>query len=409
MAIGTSDKITFMNKQGQKLAARLDSPPTRPIAYALFTHCFTCSKDIFAAARIAEGLVANNIAVLRFDFTGLGSSEGEFANSNFSSNVADLIAAADFLGKNHQAPQILVGHSLGGAAVLAAAKEIHSAKAVATINAPADPDHVKENFIHAVPEIEERGLAQVILGGQEFTIQKQFLEDIAAARLCETIATMHKALLVFHGPLDERVSIENAAAIFQAAKHPKSFISLDQADHLLSRRDDAAYVADILGAWARRFIEIPAADTGTRQEGSVYVAEDGWGKFAQNIRVGKAHELRADEPVKIGGGNSGPTPYDLLLAGLGACTTMTVRMYAERKGIPLDRASVSLRHEKIHAEDCQSCETEAGKVDRIERELRLEGDLTENQRLKLLEIADKCPVHRTLHSEVSIDTRLAGE
>ena len=406
MPQGSSQKISFTNRQGQQLAARLDLPLGPPRAYALFAHCFTCSKDIFAASRIAQGLNSNGIAVLRFDFTGLGASEGEFANTNFSSNMEDLVDAAQFLETEHQAPALLIGHSLGGAAVLAAAPQMDSVKVVATINAPADPDHVKENFSYAIPEILEAGEAQVSLAGRPFTIKQQFLEDIAQQKLLDTVSTMKKALIVFHGPLDQQVSIENAAAIYGAAKHPKSFISLDQADHLLSSREDAAYVADILGSWANRFLPALPEDQDLPDEGDVRVRENGLGRFTQSISVGGRHSLTADEPPRLGGLDTGPTPYDLLLSGLGACTTMTMRMYAQRKGWPLDRASVTLHHDKIHAEDCEACETSSGKVDKIQRKIHLEGDLSAEQRARLLEIADKCPVHKTLHSEVRIESAL---
>ncbi len=407
MAYGKSEKVTFTNNQGQQLAARLDKPLSQPRAYALFAHCFTCSKDIFAASRIAQGLVQNDIAVLRFDFTGLGSSEGEFENTNFSSNVDDLVAAAEFLAEDYKAPDLLIGHSLGGAAVLVAAKHIPSAKAVVTVNAPADPDHVKENFALALDEIRETGVAEVSLAGRPFTIKEQFLDDISEQNLARDIASLGKALLVFHGPLDQTVGIENAAAIFTAAKHPKSFITLDDADHLLSRREDAAYIADTLSAWVKH--HIPDTEEALQlDEGDVRVSENALGKFAQIASVSGKHTLLADEPVRIGGDDSGPTPYGLLLAGLGACTTMTVRMYANRKKWPLEHVSVRLKHDKIHADDCEACETEGGKVDQIDRALTLNGDLTPDQRRKLLEIADKCPVHRTLHSEVHIVTELEG-
>jgi len=408
MAWGSSEKVTFTGSQGDSLAARLDLPPHPPLAFALFAHCFTCSKDIFAAKRVAAGLVENGIGVLRFDFTGLGHSDGEFANTNFSSNVADLIAAAGWLGDNHQAPAILVGHSLGGAAVLAAAGNVESAQGVCTIGAPVDPDHVKHNFECDLERIEKDGVAEVSLAGRTFTIKKQFLDDIAGQALEDKISAMRKALLIFHGPLDQTVGIDNAGRIFQAAKHPKSFISLDQADHLLSRPDDAAYVADIIGAWARRFIgegalaEQPARAT----EGEVAVAETGEGKFAQVVSVGGRHVLRADEPISYGGDDSDPGPYDYLLAGLGACTSMTVRMYADRKGWPLENVSVKLKHDKIHAVDCEDCETREGKLDLIERAMTISGALDDEQRQRLLAIADKCPVHRTLHSEVKVATVL---
>lgn len=410
MSAERSEKVTFTGGQGDELAARLDLPQGPPKAYALFAHCFTCSKDIFAAARIAGALAGRGFAVLRFDFTGLGHSEGEFANTNFSSNLGDLEAAADFLRTNHQAPKILIGHSLGGAAVLAAAARVPEAAAVVTIAAPFDPAHVAANFTDAIPEIEAKGEAEVSLGGRPFRIQKHFLDDISSHNMRAAIGNLRKALLIFHGPRDAMVGIDNAAHIFGAAKHPKSFLSLDDADHLLSRREDAVYVAEVIAAWAERYVDGAADDrrppAPTAEPGTVVVAETGQGRFAQAISVGGRHALAADEPAPYGGNDTGPTPYDLLLAGLGACTAMTMRMYAERKGMAVERIAVTLKHEKIHAEDCETCETGDGRVDRIEREIEITGDVDEAARRRLLEIADKCPVHRTLHSEVLVESRL---
>lgn len=402
----TSTKIDFTGALGETLAARLDSGPGVPRAYALFAHCFTCSKDVFAATRIAEALAGQGIATLRFDFTGLGASDGEFANTNFSSNVDDLIAAADHLREHYAAPAILIGHSLGGAAVLAAAGRVAEAKAVVTIGAPSDPGHVSHLFSGDIDRIEADGEAEVKLGGRSFTIQKQFLEDIAGQRLADGIAAMRKALLVFHAPHDDYVDVSNAGEIFGAAKHPKSFVSLDDADHLLTRKDDAIYVADVISAWVHRYLDAETiSDPDEAEAGVVTVTENGIGKFGQDISVGP-HLFHADEPPSVGGRNTGPTPYQLLSAGLGACTTMTLRLYAGHKKIPLERVSVDVRHNKTHAEDCESCETQDGKIDTFEREITLEGDLDAETRQRLLEIADKCPVHRTLHSEVQVVTTL---
>jgi putative redox protein len=401
-----SEKLTFTGAGGEQLAARYDRPAGPVKAVALFAHCFTCTKDIFAASRIAGALAASGIAVLRFDFTGLGHSEGEFANTTFSSNVDDLVAAADHLRATREAPKLLIGHSLGGAAVLAAAARVPEAVAVATIGAPAEPAHVQHLFQEARPEIEARGEAEVLLAGRPFRIKRQFLEDIEKARLEEAVSKLRKALLVFHAPQDATVGIDNAARIFAAAKHPKSFVSLDDADHLLTRRKDAVYVAEVLSSWASRYLDVPAAEAAPEAApGTVVVEEGGEGRFAQRIAAGP-HALRADEPLSVGGGDSGPTPYDLLLAGLGACTSMTLRLYADRKGWALERVRVSLSHDKIHAEDCAGCETKDGRVDRIERRISLEGSLDEAARARLLEIADKCPVHRTLESEVLVATTL---
>ena len=404
-----SQKLTFPSAQGATLAARLDLPAAPPCDYALFAHCFTCNKDIFAASRIAERLADNGIAVLRFDFTGLGHSDGEFANTNFSSNVEDLVAAADYLREHHAAPRLLIGHSLGGAAVLAAAEAVAEVEAVATIGAPADPGHVAHLLQGARAEIEAAGEAEIAIAGRKFRVRKQFLDDIAEQNLAMRIARLRTPLLILHAPRDEIVGIDNATQIFVAAKHPKSFVSLDDADHLLTRRRDANYAADMVATWASRYIGAEQSATPWPQAdaGEVAVVETGEGKFSQAIAAGR-HRLRADEPIAFGGGDSGPGPYDLLLAALGARTSMTLRMYADRKKWRLRQTLVRLRHDKIHAEDCADCETRDGKIDRIECALELLGDLSDAQRARLLEIAEKCPVHRSLKSEVSIATRLAG-
>lgn len=399
----TSTALRFPGAQGQELAARLEMPAGEPLAFALFAHCFTCSKDTKAAAYISQALSARGIAVLRFDFTGLGMSGGEFADSNFSSNIEDLVAAADFLRNRHEAPALLIGHSLGGAAVLASAAQVPEARAVATIGAPFDPRHVAHLLQGKSEELASKGEARVDIGGRPFLVRKQFLDDLEKHAPADSIAGLGKALLVMHSPRDAIVGIDNASRIFMAAKHPKSFVSLDDADHLLNRAEDAAYAAEIIAAWSSRFLEAKRA---AQPVEGVRVVESGTGRYAQDIYAGR-HRLRADEPVSAGGADSGPSPYDLLLAGLGACTAMTVRMYAEHKKLPLERVSVELAHGKIHALDCSECETKEGRIDRIERTVSLEGPLDEAQRAKLLEIAEKCPVHRTLHSEVSIRTRLA--
>lgn len=400
-------RFDFFNAEGSQLAGLLDSPPGEARAYALFAHCFTCGKDTHAARRIAEALTALGIAVLRFDFTGLGSSEGEFANTTFSSNVADLVAAADALRRAKRAPALLIGHSLGGAAVLAASAQVPEARAVVTIAAPSDPAHVVGLFRDRLAEIDAKGEIDVELAGRPFRIRRAFLDDVAEQQLSARVADLHKALLIFHSPGDEVVSIDNASRIFLAARHPKSFVSLAGADHLLSRRSDATYVANVIAAWASPYLDAApeAAERASEgaESGVVTVRETRRARLEQEIIAG-AHRLTADEPVAAGGNDGGPNPYDLLLAALGACTAMTLRLYAERKALPLDRVTVRLRHGRIHAADCESCETREGLVDRIERTIRLEGALDAAQRARLLEIANKCPVHRTLTSEVDIQT-----
>ena len=400
------ERFDFPNAAGELLAARLERPSQEPIAYALFAHCFTCGKDSLAARRIAEALTARGIAVLRFDFTGLGSSEGDFPNTHFSSNVGDLVAAADHLRKTRRAPALLIGHSLGGAAVLAAAAAVPEVRGVVTIAAPSDPGHVTGLFRDRIETIRKEGDGEVEIGGRPFRIRREFLDDIAEQRLLERVRDLRKALLVFHSPVDAVVGIENAGKIFGAAKHPKSFVSLADADHLLGRRSDAVYVANVLAAWAERYLDgTRAAASAGAEPRVVRVTETREGKFQQAITMGP-HNVIADEPIAVGGLDSGPGPYDLLLAGLGACTAMTLRLYADRKNLPLERVSVTLAHAKIHAEDCANCETKEGMIDRIDRAIALEGPLDEAQRGKLLEIADKCPVHRTLESEIEIRTVL---
>lgn len=400
-----SERFDFPNARGQRLAAVLDLPLGRPAAFALFAHCFTCGKDFRAAKRISEQLATHGIAVLRFDFTGLGASEGEFANTHFSSNVDDLIAAADHLRQAYGAPAILIGHSLGGAAVIAAAHRIPDARAVVTIAAPFDPGHVVGLFKEHVDTIRAAGELDVQLAGRPFRIKREFLDDVAEKKLQQSLATLRKALLICHAPTDETVGIENAAHIFGAAKHPKSFVSLEGADHLLAKPEDARYVADVIAAWADRYLEKPQIMSEAEVEaGLVLVRETHAGKFQQEILTG-AHHLLADEPVKLGGLDSGPGPYDFLLASLGACTAMTVRLYAEFKKIPLQNVSVRLNHEKkIHTKDCEDCETKVVKVDHIDRVITLEGPLDDVQRKRLMEIADKCPVHQTLTSQINIHT-----
>ena len=404
-----TERFQFTGEGGHQLAAALDTPDGPVQAYALFAHCFTCGKDVLAAKRIATALAARGIAVLRFDFTGLGSSEGDFANATFSSNVADLVRAADHLRDTRGAPAILIGHSLGGAAILAAAGHIPEAQAVVTIAAPSDPAHVTRLFGDRIADIRAHGKVEVQLAGRPFHVKREFLDDIAEHGLLAQVAKLHKALLVMHAPTDDTVGIDNATRIFVAAKHTKSFVSLSGADHLLSNKRDGVYVADVIAAWAERYVEpatAPPVTTAGAAPGVVVVRETRDGKFQQTVTSGR-HRMLADEPVAAGGLDSGPGPYDLVLAGLGACTSMTMRMYADRKSLPLDRVTVTLKHSKIHAQDCAECETREGMLDQFDRTISIEGALDAEQRQRLMEIADKCPVHRTLKSEIRIVTKAA--
>jgi len=401
-------RLEFPGTDGLMMAGLLETPESGPHSFALFAHCFTCGKDVVSASRIARALVARGYAVLRFDFTGLGGSDGDFANSNFSSNVNDLVLAADFLRENYRAPSLLIGHSLGGAAVLAAAHAMKEVRGVVTIGAPADPEHVVKQFGCKTDEISRTGVAEVQLAGRPFQIKKQFLEDLADQSLVEKIAKLKKALLVFHSPVDEVVSIHEAGKIYRNAKHPKSFVSLDDADHLLTRATDAEYVAATIGAWATRYIDEPEnieQKTAAVTAGHVMVAEKNK-QFTRTV-ITDTHVWLADEPTAAGGSDLGPDPYEHLLAALGTCTSMTIRMYANHKKLALDDVTVTLSHDRQHVRDCEGCEETPVMIEVINRNVTLKGDLSEENRQRLLQIADRCPVHRTLHGDLKIQTQLA--
>ncbi|MEZ5472821.1 MAG: bifunctional alpha/beta hydrolase/OsmC family protein [Marinicella sp.] len=397
--------IKFPGSQGE-LAGLLEQKDQQQRSMVLFAHCFTCGKDFIAASHISRALVEMGFAVFRFDFTGLGNSDGDFANTNFSSNVEDLVAAANYLSENHQAPSILIGHSLGGAAVLKAAADISSAKAVVTIAAPADAAHVKKLLQCDLDLIEEQGEAEIELAGRPFKIKKQFIDDLDTHNI-EHISHLKKALLVMHSPIDDTVSIDEAEKIYVAAKHPKSFVSLDDANHLLTNKKDATYAAKVIATWAERFIEPVLTHQPEKisvPEGDVRVTEINH-KFQCDVQTA-SHQWIADEPTKVGGDDNGPDPYQHLLAGLGACTMMTMRMYANMKKIPMDNAVVTLTHSREHGEDCHSCDKQYPKIDVINRTISFEGDLSQEQIDKLMVIADKCPVHRTLHNKIEVRTKL---
>jgi putative redox protein len=406
MGTATHLKATFTGSSGLELAGRLDLPAGPVRAFALFAHCFTCTKDVLAARRIAGGLAAQGVGVLRFDFTGLGSSEGDFANTDFSSNVEDLVLAADYLRATFEAPAVLIGHSLGGAAVLAAAERIPEAKAVVTIGAPADVAHVLHQLGGSLEMIRSTGEAEVKLAGRPFRIRRSFVEDAEGQRLESKIGQLGKALLVLHAPLDATVGIENASRIFGAARHPKSFVSLDGADHLISRPEDASYVAGVIAAWVARYMPEPALSPDGAEH--VQVRETGLGRL-QNFVVAGNHRLIADEPISVGGFDSGPNPYEFLAIALGACTSMTLRIYAEHKKLALGRIAVEVRHGKVAAEHCTDCgaaaEGRTGRIDRFERIISIDGEVDAATAAKIVEIADKCPVHRSLEAGAAVVTR----
>ncbi len=398
-----TERLTFTGHSGHSLAARFDLPAGPVLATALFAHCFTCSKDIPAARRISARLNSAGIAVLRFDFTGLGHSDGEFENTSFNTNIDDLVLAAKALAARDMAPALLIGHSLGGAAVLGAARKIDSVRAVVTIGAPYDPGHVTHNFGDALEKITSDGAAEVMLGGRPIRIGKGFVEDVRAENLTDEIANLHRALLVLHAPGDNTVGIENAAQIFSAAKHPKSFVTLDNADHLITNPEDAEYAADVIAAWATKYLDLkPPAPPPGAPEGIVSVSEADADGYLQDINSGPDHHMLADEPLAYGGTNRGMSPYGFLSAGLGACTSMTIRMYARRKGWPLTHVQVEVSHDKVHAQDAKS--GTGAKADTFTRKVYLTGDLSPEQRARLLEIADKCPVHRTLVQSANVVT-----
>ncbi|PHN04888.1 bifunctional alpha/beta hydrolase/OsmC family protein [Flavilitoribacter nigricans] len=399
-----SQKVNFTNSEGTQLAARLEWPVNQhPHSFAIFAHCFTCGKSLSVVRQISMALNLSGVAVLRFDFTGLGESEGEFADTNFSSNVEDLIAAANYLEQEFQSPALLVGHSLGGAAVLCAAAQLPAVKAVATIAAPFDPAHVQHLLESVEEEIDREGLAKVNIGGRSFTVKKQFLEDIREQNLVDKIKHLKKALLIMHSPQDKTVSIDNASRIYHAAMHPKSYVSLDGADHLLSDKKDAAYVGDMIGSWVKRYLDLPdKEDLRSDKAVAVRLGEEG---YTTEIMV-RHHSLQADEPESVGGNDFGPSPYELVAAGLGACTAMTLQMYARRKKWPLEEVVVHLEHYKDYRSDQENLEDPKSKIDHFSRTIEIEGDLDETQRQRLLEIANKCPVHRTMEGEIEVVTDL---
>lgn len=399
-------KVTFKNKDGQLLVGRLELPADRhPHNFAIFAHCFTCNKNLLAVRNIGKALTSKGFGVLRFDFTGLGESEGDFADTNFSGNVDDLVAASDYLKEKYHAPTLIIGHSLGGAAVIFATGEIPSIKAIVTIGAPSNPVHVKHLLKSGLEEIRSNGKAVVNLSGRDFTIKKQFLDDLETKPLPETVKKLRKPLLIMHSPQDDTVGIKNAEEIYMAAHHPKSFVSLDGADHLLMNKRDSIYVGEVIAGWARRYVDPKEENQTLKTKHQVAASLDAEDGFTTQMKLG-THYVTADEPLEVGGNDFGPSPYELVSAGLSACTAMTLQMYAKRKGWPLENVEVHTSYGKDHLADCEACELPDSKIDTFHREIKLTGDLDEKQRQRMMEIADKCPVHRTLHSETQVITEL---
>ncbi len=397
--------IKFKNKEGHTLSGRLELPANQqPHNFALFAHCFTCNKNLGAVRNISRALTNNGFGVLRFDFTGLGESEGDFSDTNFSGNVDDLIAAADFLASNHKNPSLIIGHSLGGAAAIFAAAQIESIQAIATVGAPSNPKHVTHLLHSSLEEIQTNGLAKVKLSGRDFTIKKQFIDDLETKSLPDTVKELRKPILVTHSPQDDTVGIKNAEEIYIAAHHPKSFVSLDGADHLLMNKNDSIYVGEVIASWAKRYISFPKEDT-VKSKHQVVAVLDAEDDFTTKMKVGD-HYFTADEPESYGGKNFGPNPYEFVSAGLAACTAMTIRMYTSLKKWDLEKVEVHISYDKKHAEDCNDCESNVSKIDTFTREIKITGNLDEKQLSRIAVIANKCPVHKTLHNEVRVETKL---
>lgn len=409
----TASTCRFPNRRDQQLHARLERPRGDVRATAVFAHCFTCSKDLRAARQLSTSLARRGIAVLSFDFAGLGSSDGEFSRTTFSSDVDDLVAAADYLDESLAAPSLLVGHSLGGAAVLVAATRLDSVEAVATIGAPADVGHITSMFTEDLDEIEESGEAEVVLAGRRFTISQDFVDDLRATDLTEVVGRLRLAKLFLHAPLDNTVGLDNASRLYRAARHPRSFVGLDGADHLLTDPADARYAADIIATWAQRHLpdlDSVVDDTPMTRTDGDYGDGGARSSTVEHLMAdveSRGFLLRVDEPESAGGAETGPTPYDYLAAALASCTTMTIEMYVARKGWPMTAAHTEVTFDRIHADDCETCEHSDGQIQRFTRTVRVEGDLTDEQRDKILSIANRCPVHRTLTGTIEVHTTLA--
>ncbi len=397
-------EVSFKNSDSKVLKGVLELPTNKqPAHFILFAHCFTCNKNFHAPSKISKSLASQGYGVLRFDFTGLGDSEGDFADTNFSSNIEDLIAAAEFLRKEYNAPRMIIGHSLGGAAALFASKQIDSVKCVVTINAPSNLSHVQKHFESSLDEIERDGYANIKIGGRSFKIKKQFITDLETNQNSSVLKDIKKSLLIMHSPQDEIVSINHAEELYKAAWHPKSFVSLDGANHMLSSKEDSHYVGSVISAWASKYLkeeELPELETDHE-----VMANLGATGYTTQIIAGN-HHLLADEPIKVGGSDLGPNPYELVSSGLAACTSMTIHMYARRKEWKVENVETHVSYSKKHAEDCENCENDKAKIDHFEREVSIKGDLDEKQLKRLMQIADKCPVHKTLSSQAKITTKL---
>jgi putative redox protein len=394
-----SQMFAFEASDGRQVAGTLEPPATTPRGWAIFAHCFTCGKDSLAATRISRALARTGIGVLRFDFAGSGMDGPAPRHPMYATNIGDLVAAARAMAQAGMPPSLLIGHSLGGTAALEAARELPDIAAIATISAPADVEHVLTLFAtDDLRRMEADGEADVLIAGRPFTIRRAFLDEVKARDIDAHVSALRRPLLVLHAPLDTVVGIEHASRLFRAARHPKSFVSLDQADHLLTKPDDANYAASMIAAWAGRYLPPLVADVPQLEPAhGVSATETRAGALQVEIRSGQ-HRLLADEPVSVGGLGSGLSPYELVAAGLAACTAMTMRLYANRKGLPLERAGVIVEHMKMPGMD---------PADRFTRTVTLEGPLDQSQREKILAIGDRCPVDLTLMRGSDVRTRLS--
>ena len=391
-----SIQVGFANAQGLELAGRLDLPSGPARAIALFAHCFSCSKDLLAAGRIAQALNDEGFGVLRFDFAGLGKSAGNFSDTNFSSNVDDLVAAAAWLREHHSAPAVLVGHSLGGAAVVAAAHRLPEVRAVATIGAPSNVEHVLDHFADQLATIENEGEANVLLAGRPFRITRQFLDDAREQDIRAAVHTLGRPLLVMHAPGDTVVGIDNAAALYAAARHPKSFIGIDGADHLLTTAADARFAGSMIAAWASRYVERGAEPPPAPAVG-ILITESGVSRLQNWVVAANRRPLLADEPARVGGSDTGYGPFQWVAIGLAACTSMTLRLYADVKQMPLEHVEVAVTHSKRPAPPLdREATTAAGTIDVFDLTVRVRGSLEAEALSRLEAIANRCPVHKLL-------------
>ena len=400
-------KLEIINKKGLKLQAYLEVPANqKPNHFAIFAHCFSCNSNFKAVKNISRSLTNHGFGVVRFDFTGLGKSEGEFAESHFSANVEDLIDVNNYLERHYKAPSVLIGHSLGGAAAIVAASKLENIKAVSTIGAPASVEHVIHLFSHAIEAVAAKGEVEVHIGGRPFKINQDFVADFSKTDLLEIIKKLRKPLLVMHSPIDKIVGIKNAQEIYQNAQHPKSFISLDNADHLVTKTEDSLYIGNMIGSWVQRYFKTEEnsmiATEGEQLVAHLNVLED---NFTTSIQTEK-HSFIADEPTSAGGNDFGPSPYDFLSAGLASCTLMTLKLYAARKKWDLQEVFVYLTYSKKHSDDLEMDADTPSRFDHLNKKLKFIGDLDEKQVQRLKEIAAKCPVHKTLQSNVIIDTEI---